>query len=143
MTQLISLFIDIITRLHTKIMGINDNTMILSDKALHFIVIGLFGFCMLLIIQPLFKWFATHDGVLFVTFIYVFTVVLTISFGIEIGQAYSGTGDMDFYDIASGLGGFFVFFGIYLVLYLFNKRYKVFSKIDKRIEKTVDNIDKN
>ena len=144
MSGLIALFVDIITRLHTKIMGLNDAyEWAFSDKMLHFIVIGLFGFLMLLIIQPLFKWFANHDGILFVTFSYVFTVVLTISFAIEFGQAYSGAGEMDFYDIASGLFGFFVFFGIYLAFYLFDKRYHFFSKLDKRIEKTVDNLDSN
>ena len=87
-------------------------------KQLHFLIIGFFGFCMLMVIQPIFRWLIRHHADLMITFLYVFTIVVVISFGIEIGQAYSGTGDMDFYDIASGILGFFTFFGIYLIGYL-------------------------
>lgn len=132
MTTIITLVINIISKFHTKIMTLNDTFgWALTDKWLHFLVIGMFGFCMLLVIQPLFKWFATHDGVLFVTFIYVFTVILVVTFAIEIGQAYSGTGDMDFYDIASGVAGFFVFFAIYLLGYLGKKKLDQNEKKDK------------
>ena len=139
MSGIIQLFVDVITRLHGRFMGLNDKFgWALSDKWLHFLVIGLFGLLMLIIIQPLFKWFATHDGVLFITFTYVFTVILVVTFGIEIGQAFSGTGEMDFYDIASGVGGFFIFFGVYLLGYLINKRYKIFQAIDKKIDKKIN-----
>ena len=132
MTQIISLFIDIISKLHTKIMGLNDNTMIMSDKALHFIVIGLFGFFMLLIVQPIFEWLRKHDKTILISFIYVFTVVLVVSFAIEIGQAYSGSGDMDKYDIAFGVVGFFTFFAIYLFGYIWKKRLEQNEKKDKQ-----------
>ena len=131
------LFVNVITKLHTKLLALNDQYgWALSDKWLHFIIIGLFGFGMLLLIQPLFKWFANHDGVLFITFTYVFTVILVITFGIEIGQAFSGTGDMDFYDIASGVAGFFVFFGIYLVCYL------IYRQIKQNTNKSIETKDK-
>ncbi len=119
MYRLIWLFINLITKLHAKFLSINDNHGLdLSDKQLHFLVIGIFGFCMLVIIQPIFRWLSKHHAELLITFLYVFTIVVVISFGIEIGQAYSGTGDMDFKDIASGILRFFVFFGIYLIGYL-------------------------
>jgi hypothetical protein len=73
---------------------------------------------MLMVIQPIFKWLSKHHAELMITFMYVFTIVVVVSFAIEIGQAWSGTGDMDFYDIASGILGFFVFFGIYLIGYI-------------------------
>ena len=123
MYRIIYLFITIITKLHNKIISLSaGHGYDLTDKQLHFLIIGLFGFGMLLVIQPIFRWMARHDVTLLITFIYVFTVVIVITFGIEIGQAYSGSGDMDFYDIASGILGFFAFFCIYLVLYLFYKR---------------------
>ena len=129
MGRIINLLVVLIAKVHTKILTLNDTFgWALSDKWLHFIVIGLLGLAMLFVLQPLFKWLATHDGTLLITFIYVFTVILVITFAIEIGQWYSGTGDMDFYDIASGVAGFFVFFGIYLVWYL------IFgSKIENRL----------
>ena len=119
MYRIIYYFITLITKLHHKFLSINDNHGLdLTDKQLHFLIIGFVGFCMLMVIQPLFKWLARHHGELMITFLYVFTIVVVVSFAIEIGQAWSGTGDMDFYDIASGLLGFFVFFGIYLIGYL-------------------------
>ena len=119
MYSIIYYFITLITRLHAKVLSINDNHGLdLTDKQLHFLIIGIFGFAMLLVIQPVFKWLIKHHAELMITFLYVFTIVVVISFAIEIGQAYSGTGDMDFYDIASGILGFFVFFGIYLIGYL-------------------------
>ncbi|MBO5527062.1 MAG: hypothetical protein VZQ95_08165 [Erysipelotrichaceae bacterium] len=119
MYRIIYYFITLITRLHAKVLSINDNHGLdLTDKQLHFLIIGVFGFAMLLVIQPVFKWLIKHHAELMITFLYVFTIVVVISFAIEIGQAYSGTGDMDFYDIASGILGFFVFFGIYLIGYL-------------------------
>ena len=118
MTRLIYMFIRLITELHTKLLSINARHFDLTDKQLHFLVIGFFGFCMLMVIQPIFKWLIKHHVELLITFFYVFTVVIVVSFAIELGQAYSGTGDMDFYDIASGILGFFAFFGIYLIGYL-------------------------
>ena len=119
MRTIIYYFINIITRLHAKLLSINDNHGLdLTDKQLHFLVIGIFGFCMLLVIQPLFKWLIKNHAELLITFLYVFTIVVVVSLAIEIGQAYSGTGDMDFYDVASGILGFFVFFAIYLIGYI-------------------------
>ncbi len=119
MYRIIYYFITLITKLHTKLLSINDNRGFdLTDKQLHFLIIGIFGFCMLMVIQPIFRWLSKHHAELLITFMYVFTIVVVVSFAIEIGQAWSGTGDMDFYDIASGILGFFVFFGIYLIGYI-------------------------
>ena len=125
MHRIIYFFINLITKLHTKFLSINDNSgLALTDKQLHFLIIGIFGFCLLFIIQPVFEWLSKRGAILLVTFSYVFTVVVVISFSIEIGQWLSGTGTMDFYDIASGLLGFFVFFAAYLILYLIYKGIK-------------------
>ena len=48
-----------------------------------------------------------------ISFIYVFTVMTVLGFAIEIGQRITGTGDMDFGDVISGLYGVLVFFLIY------------------------------
>lgn len=125
MNTIINLFINFISKTHAKILTLNDTFgWALSDKWLHFIIIGIFGFCMLLVIQPIFKWLEKNDATVLITFIYVFTVVIVVTFAIEIGQAYSGSGDMDKYDIASGIAGFFVAFGIYLLGYYLYKNYK-------------------
>ena len=125
MSRIIFFIVNLITKLHAKFLSLNDTYgLSLTDKQLHFIIIGVFGFCMLLVIQPIFSYISKHYGLLFISFSYVFTIVIVVSFAIEIGQAYTGSGTMDFYDIASGLLGFFVFFGIYLIGYLIYKGIK-------------------
>lgn len=124
MKTILLFLVKIIAKCHDKIMLLNDRFgWSISDKWLHFIVIGIFGFCLLAIIQPLFKWLEKRGATLLISFIYVFTVIIVVTFAIEIGQYITGTGDMDFYDIASGIAGFFVFFGIYLVSYFVYKRF--------------------
>lgn len=119
MSRIIYWIVTLITKLHAKFLSINDGSgYFLTDKQLHFLIIGIFGFGMMFLIQPIVEWLAKKGATLVVTFIYVFTVVIVVSFAIEIGQAYSGTGTMDFYDIASGILGFFVFFAIYIIVYL-------------------------
>ena len=118
MGRIVLSVVNFISKIHTKILALNNNFgWGISDKWLHFIVIGMFGFCMLLVIQPIFKWLANHNRTVYISFIYVLSAVLVVTFAIEIGQAYTGTGEMDKYDVASGVAGFFVFFVIYLVLY--------------------------
>ena len=82
MYRIIYYFITLITRLHAKVLSINDNHGLdLTDKQLHFLIIGIFGFAMLLVIQPVFKWLIKHHAELMITFLYVFTIVVVISFG--------------------------------------------------------------
>lgn len=138
MHRIIYFLISLITKLHAKFLSINDNRgLALSDKQLHFIIIGVFGFLMLLAIQPIFEYLSKHNGTVIITFLYVLTVVTVVSFAIEIGQAYTGTGDMDLYDIASGLLGFFVFFAIYVIIYL------TYKGIKSALNKNNDNNDEN
>ena len=45
-----------------------------------------------------------------IAWIYVFTVIIVITFAIEIGQWYSGSGVMELADVAYGIVGFLVIF---------------------------------
>lgn len=106
----------VITVFHNMIMTWNDNCeTVLSDKELHFIVIGLLGMGMLFIIYPLFK-ILSENHVLVIAWIYVFTVIIVIVFAIEIGQGITGTGTMDFDDIFAGVLGFMVMFFVFAVI---------------------------
>ena len=86
-----------------------------SDKELHFIVIGVLGMALLLVIFPLFKALSRHH-VLVIAWIYVFTVMIVVTFAIEIGQGITNTGNMEMEDIVSGLAGFMFLFIIFAVL---------------------------
>ena len=129
MTRIIYFLVNIITKFHTKFLALNDNSgLALTDKQLHFLIVGMAGFAMLLVIQPIFEWLSKHDGILLITFTYVFSAIIVITFAIEIGQGFAGTGEMDFKDIVSGIFGFFVFFAIYLIGYIIYQRIKEVKK---------------
>ena len=51
-----------------------------------------------------------------IAWIYVFTVILVITFAIEIGQKVTNTGNMEFADIVFGVVGFFVMFFIFALV---------------------------
>lgn len=116
MRDVIYQFIMWVARVHDAILGVNDSGQYnLTDKQLHFWVIGLFGMALILLIQPVFKGLAENGHTLVITWIYVFTLVVVFVFAVEIGQWYSGTGVPDSADIAYGLSGFLVLFVIYAI----------------------------
>lgn len=87
----------------------------LSDKALHFWIVGFFGFISFLIVHIIFriisKWSITA-----ISFIYTFTMVLVFVFAVEIQQGITGSGNMEFDDAAIGVIGFFAFLAVYGVI---------------------------
>lgn len=116
MKEFLYFIVEIIAKIHSKILTINDKyENILDDKQLHFLVIGAVGMILLFIIYPLFKWLSKNH-VLIIAWIYVFTVIIVLTFAIEIGQKVTGTGNMEFADIASGIIGFMVMFIIFAVI---------------------------
>ena len=122
MTILLYKLIEIITYLHEKILSWNDAYEYnFTDKQLHFIVIGVVGMAFLTVIHPLFKHLAAKRMVLAISWIYDVTLLIVITFAIEIGQRLTKTGTMDFRDIIYGMGGFFLMFGIYYVIRLIVK----------------------
>lgn len=98
---------DMINKLNNRFEGM------LSDKQLHFLVIGVLGMLLVLLIYPLFRCLAGKNHVMVITWIYVFTLILAITFAVEIGQRFTNTGKMEFADIVSGVGGFIVMFAVY------------------------------
>lgn len=101
----------------------------LTDKELHFWVIGFIGMVILLVVYVCFKivenmkW---STGIL--AFIYTFTILVVIVFAIELQQAITNRGNMEFADAVAGLWGFLVLFFVYavvgLVVYFIAKRFK-------------------
>lgn len=119
MTSILYKLIEIITSIHEKILSWNDSYEYnLSDKQLHFIVVGVLGMGLFILIHPLFKFLAKRNLTIAISWIYVVTLLLVITFSIEIGQRITKTGYMDFKDILYGMGGFFLVFAAFLVIRL-------------------------
>ena len=70
---------------------------------------------LIFVIYPIFKWLAYNDSIMTITWIYVFTLIIVLTFAIEIGQKVSNTGAMEFADIMFGVAGFLVMYFIFAV----------------------------
>lgn len=109
--------VEYIAYFHNLILRINDSFEYdFSDKELHFLVIGVIGMGMIFVIYPIFKWLAKHGHVMVITWIYVFTMILVLTFAIEIGQKVTDTGAMEFADIVFGIVGFILMFAIFAAI---------------------------
>ena len=67
-------------------------------------------------IHPLFRLLLKHDLTVAISWFYVLTLVLSVTFAIEIGQYLTRTGRMELGDVASGMQGFLTMFGAYLLI---------------------------
>ena len=136
MKELLYDCVGIIAKMHDMIMRLNNAyESNFSDKDLHFLVIGVLGMCLLFVIYPLFKYLAKKNHEMVIAWIYVFTVMIVITFAIEIGQHVTHTGKMEFADIMFGLVGFMVMFCIFIVLrMIYHGIIKLTKYIQKRIE---------
>ncbi len=116
MVRFLYFMVEGVAHIHDKLLQINDSSaLFLTDKQLHFAVMGLLGMGLLLVIYPLFLLLSKRH-VLTIAWIYVFTVMVMLSFAIEIGQGITDTGNMDLEDVISGLAGFMLLFIIFAVL---------------------------
>ena len=118
MAEILKMLVQIMARIHNYI--IRCCILIfgsVSDKWLHFWVIGVLGMLMIAVVYPLFKLLAQKKMIMIISWIYVFTMLVVITFAIEIGQKITNTGNMEFADIAAGLAGFSVMFAVMMALW--------------------------
>ena len=114
MKELLYAGVGLLSRIHNLILQINNAYEAdLSDKDLHFLVIGLLGMAMIFVVYPVFLYLAKKDHVMVIAWIYVFTLIVVITFAIEIGQQITHTGNMEFADIMYGLVGFLSMFLVF------------------------------
>lgn len=147
MTKLLYFIVEIIAKIHSYLLRLNDAfEYYFSDKELHFLVIGAMGMAMIFVVYPVFKWLAKKGHIMTISWIYVFTLVIVITFAIEIGQKVSNTGNMEFSDIMFGVVGFltmFVVFAICRWMYHVVRRYiKRRKEYKDKLEKTKSGSDR-
>ena len=117
MKELLYWIVEWIAKIHSYILRLNDAYEYnFTDKELHFLVIGMMGMGFIFVVYPVFKWLAKHEHVMVIAWIYVLTLIIVITFAIEIGQKVTGTGNMEFADIVMGVFGFIVMFLVFSVL---------------------------
>lgn len=115
--------VEMIAKIHRYLLKLNDAYEYnFSDKELHFLIIGALGMLMIFVVHPLFKWLVKNDHIMVISWIYVFTLIIVITFAIEIGQRVTNTGAMEFADIMFGVLGFismFLIFSVFRGIYHF------------------------
>ncbi|MBN8235057.1 hypothetical protein JF544_07330 [Halobacillus kuroshimensis] len=99
----------------------------LSDKDLHFWVIGILGIIGLIFVDVLFhalaKWSITV-----ISFLFTFAMVLVFVFAVEIQQKITGRGNMEFADALVSVLGFFFFCSLYMIFRLITKGIQRYRK---------------
>lgn len=117
MRELLYVIVELIAKIHNRLLQLNDSFEYnFNDKQLHFVVIGLLGMIFVFIVHPVFKWLAKRNHVMVISWIYVTTLIIVITFAIEIGQKVTHTGNMEFADIMFGLAGFLAMFLVFAVI---------------------------
>ncbi len=117
MRKWLLLAVGAIARLHEYIISLNDDfPTVLTDKQLHFLVVGIAGMLLFFVIHPIFKALAKRGHIIVVSWFYVITMTVGLTFAIEIGQQVTHTGSMEFADIVFGVMGFITMFGIFAIL---------------------------
>ncbi|WP_407269858.1 hypothetical protein [Radiobacillus sp. PE A8.2] len=120
MREVISLMAEIVNQIHDVLITIFDGLGFgLSDKDLHFWIIGIIGIVTFFLVYASFKLIEKWKwSITVISFIYTFTVMVVLVFAIEIQQAITNRGNMEFADAVIGLWGFVVFFVVYALLAL-------------------------
>jgi glycopeptide antibiotics resistance protein len=109
--------VEYIAKAHEFFLSLNDAYEYnFTDKELHFLVIGVLGMLMIFVVYPTFKWLVKKNHIMTIAWIYVFTLILVITFAIEIGQKVTNTGAMEFADIVMGIFGFIVMYLIFVII---------------------------
>ena len=117
MRELLYGIVGLIAKIHNRLLQLNDRFEYnFNDKQLHFLVIGVLGMIFVFIVHPVFKWLAKRNHVMVISWIYVTTLIIVITFAIEIGQKVTHTGNMEFADIMFGLAGFLAMFMVFAVI---------------------------
>lgn len=115
--KILFLIVEYIAKAHEFLLSLNDAFEYnFTDKELHFLVIGVLGMLMIFVVYPFFKWLVKRDHIMTIAWIYVFTVILVLTFAIEIGQKATNTGVMEFADIVMGIFGFVAMYLIFIMI---------------------------
>ena len=114
MKDILYFVVDLVAKIHDYLLHLNDSfELYFSDKQLHFLVMGFAGLLLFLVVRWLFKKLSVNA----VAWVYTITVMGTLAFAIEIGQAVTHTGNMELSDIAMGMWGVLAFGAAYTLLH--------------------------
>lgn len=124
MTRFLKFLITIINKAHDRIVDTAHMLGLgMSDKQLHFWLLGIIGVIIFMVCDVIFKRLAKWS-ISAITFIYTLTILIVTVLTIEIEQKVTQSGSMDFDDMVAGLSGFIVLFVLYILIRVLVKEIK-------------------
>ena len=126
MKEGIKLIVEFINNLHDFLIIIfNEYGFNLTDKDLHFWIMGFIGIFIFFSVYVISKWLSKlRFGITGLSFLFTLTFMFVLVFAIEIQQAITSRGNMEFMRCIIGLWGFIVFFIVYIciaIIFLLSK----------------------
>ncbi|PLS18655.1 hypothetical protein CVD28_05870 [Bacillus sp. M6-12] len=131
MKEIIQVLADIVNNLHDFIQYfvLHSLNLNLDDKDLHFWLMGILGIIVFLFVLIVSKMVSKLPfGITILSFLYTLTFMVVLVFAIEIQQAITNRGNMEFQDAVIGLWGYIVFFLVFAaissIFMIMNKAWK-------------------
>ncbi|MGM0854925.1 MAG: hypothetical protein ACQEWI_20340 [Bacillota bacterium] len=141
MKEGITSIVEIINNLHDMFIVLaSDLGFTLTDKDLHFWIMGIIGISVFFFVYIASKILSKLKfGITALAFFYTLTFMFVLVFAIEIQQAITNRGQMEFIDAIVGLWGYIVFFLIYIGFAAITLLIKFFyRKLSRNKEKTLE-----
>lgn len=112
MRDFLLMLIELIARVHDDLLRFSHSLPTeLTDKQLHFLIFGVLGLLLFLLLYPLVRALVRRGQSGALAFLLAFALVLVFAFAVEIGQFVTGTGRLEVADISAGVKGFLCFGG--------------------------------
>lgn len=133
--------VEIVNNLHDMLIVIINDILGLqmTDKDMHFWIMGIIGMITFAAVYMISKWLAKFSfGIHLIAFLYTLTFMFVLVFAIEIQQAITSRGNMEFIDAIIGLWGYIALFLVYAGVVLFFILVKMLFKKSKNKEDKLD-----
>ena len=136
MKEIILMLTELLNNVHDFIqLYVNDYLNLgLNDKDLHFWIMGIIGIFVFMVVLTFSKIISKMPyGITILSFLYTFTFMVVLVFAIEIQQAITNRGNMEFEDAIVGLWGYVAFFIVFAAIaWVFLLAKKFLNKLLKK-----------
>jgi hypothetical protein len=115
----IAFLVEIVNNLHDILILILNDILGLqmTDKDMHFWIMGFIGIFTFACVYVISKWLSKFPfGIHLISFLYTLTFMFVLVFAIEIQQAITNRGNMEFIDAIIGMWGFIALFLVYAIV---------------------------
>jgi hypothetical protein len=137
----IKFLVEVVNNIHDILILILNDVLGLqmTDKDMHFWIMGFIGIFTFACVYVISKWLSEFPfGIHLIAFLYTLTFMFVLVFAIEIQQAITNRGNMEFVDAIIGLWGFIALFLVYVAIAVFLIITKL---IFKKIRSKDDDVD--